>query len=763
MKTKAQKTKRFLVPIISLVIATILIISTITTYLNIKMFTNHMNEDILVKKEKYLKAHKDKIYKYVHLVDNSIKFQISKMELKLKQSLEERIQTALNIAKHIYNTQKGKLSNDEIKKRIAEHLLSISFNEGRGYYYTFDYDTNIIIGHPIKKFQGRDMTNFRDTKGLNLVESQKASIKHTKIGFSKLYFNKPNQPNKEFPKIVAVSKFEPLNIVIGTGEYLDTIEKQIQDYVIDRFKYKVNDKKHYLFFLKLHNINGGDNFATILLNSNRPDLIGQKVDDSLKDAEGKEFRKDFLAELRANGESYTKYLYRLSATDQVKPKLTYFYHQKDWNWIIASGFHYDDLDKEISLMEHRLEAYTQKTILDSSIWIVVLSFLVLIIAVIVSLRIDETIQSYTDELIKQKLELELAQEVAKMGSWSLDLVTNELKWSSETYKIFEIDKTKALSTYEDFLNLIHPEDKDMTNTAYTKSLEDKVPYNVVYRLLMPDGRVKWVEERCTTIFNNEGKAIISNGTIQDITQEYNKNIELQEQEKLASMGEMIGNIAHQWRQPLSVISTAATGMQLQKEYGHLNDNLFNESCETINKNAQYLSKTIDDFRNFIKGDRVFQYFNLKENIQSFKHLVEGAIKSNDINVIFNLDSNIGVNGYPNELVQCYINIFNNAKDALIENNIENKLIFISTYIENNKIRIIFKDNAGGIPKDIKSKIFDPYFTTKHQSKGTGLGLNMSNRLISEGMNGSIDVVNAEYEYEGNLYAGAQFKITLPIT
>jgi len=238
---------------------------------------------------------------------------------------------------------------------------------------------------------------------------------------------------------------------------------------------------------------------------------------------------------------------------------------------------------------------------------------------------------------------------------------------------------------------------------------------------------------------------------------------LAESSKLAAMGEMIGNIAHQWRQPLSIISTASTGMKMQKEFGMLSDEFFYESCDSINENAQYLSKTIDDFKNFIKGESKAVNFNLKNDTDAFLKLVDGTIKNNHIKIILDLNEDINVNGYPSELIQCLINIFNNSKDALIANNPEdNRIIFISQYIKNNQIKIIFKDNAGGIPNDILPKIFEPYFTTKHQSVGTGLGLHMTYNLIVEGMNGDIKASNVEYDFDGKFYKGSEFVITLPI-
>ncbi len=253
-----------------------------------------------------------------------------------------------------------------------------------------------------------------------------------------------------------------------------------------------------------------------------------------------------------------------------------------------------------------------------------------------------------------------------------------------------------------------------------------------------------------------------------IKEEVEKNLDIQKRlfksEKLASMGEMIGNIAHQWRQPLSVISTASSGMQMQKEFDTLTDELFNESCEAINNNAQYLSKTIDDFKNFIKGDRTKRKFNLSEDIDSFLNLINGSVKSNNINIILDLDDSITIDGYENELLQCLINLFNNAKDALQENNDDNnRLLFISTSKNNNNIIILIKDNANGIPEKILSKIFEPYFTTKHQSQGTGLGLHMTYNLIVDGMNGTIEVINEKYSYNDQSYTGAKFTIMLPLS
>lgn len=285
------------------------------------------------------------------------------------------------------------------------------------------------------------------------------------------------------------------------------------------------------------------------------------------------------------------------------------------------------------------------------------------------------------------------------------------------------------------------------------------------------GKLVYLEVNKAPFYDQDGNILGTVGSGRDITELKLTQIKLKQQyetikdqSKMVLMGEMIDNIAHQWREPLSVISTASSGMLIQKEYDTLTDDSFEKSCNTINDNIQYLSQTIDDFRNYIKGDRKPKEFNLKNSTETFLKLVDATIKENNIKIILNLIEDINLKGYPNELIQCFINIFNNAKDALLENNREeNRYIFISHKTVDNKIIIKFKDNAGGIPQNIISKIFEPYFTTKHASEGTGLGLHMTYNLIEEGMHGNIEAKNINYIYENKEHVGAEFIITIPLS
>ena len=251
-------------------------------------------------------------------------------------------------------------------------------------------------------------------------------------------------------------------------------------------------------------------------------------------------------------------------------------------------------------------------------------------------------------------------------------------------------------------------------------------------------------------------------TIVDISEIKRKENLLAEQSKLAAMGEMIGNIAHQWRQPLNIISITASGTRIKKDIGILTDDLLDESLKNISETTEHLSNTIDVFKDFLKEDKEKSLFNLNQNIHNNISLVETLLKENNIKLELDFEDDLYLYNLSNEFSQAFINIINNANDAITINlkEEEPRLIRITTKQIDNKVIIEILDNAGGINKDIKNKIFEPYFTTKHKYQGTGLGLYMTHKIIKMSMKGRISVSNKRFKYENKTYIGALFKIIL---
>jgi signal transduction histidine kinase/methyl-accepting chemotaxis protein len=260
-------------------------------------------------------------------------------------------------------------------------------------------------------------------------------------------------------------------------------------------------------------------------------------------------------------------------------------------------------------------------------------------------------------------------------------------------------------------------------------------------------------------------SIFGNVINQELQDELNISREqmLFQQSKMAAMGEMIGNIAHQWRQPLSAITTASSGMKLKQEYGMLTNEDIIEFNDSIITHANYLSKTIDDFRNFFKSSKELEVFNVQKLVDNSIKLVESSYKHNYIDLVVNIKDDSMVEGFFSEAIQAMINILNNAKDAIMSsNNNESKVVVIDVATDNNNVLISIQDSGGGIPTHIKEKIFEPYFTTKHQSQGTGIGLYMSNEIISKHLHGRVAVENKLFEHNGVECFGANFQIYLPI-
>ena len=176
--------------------------------------------------------------------------------------------------------------------------------------------------------------------------------------------------------------------------------------------------------------------------------------------------------------------------------------------------------------------------------------------------------------------------------------------------------------------------------------------------------------------------------------------------------------------------------------------------------TQHLSDTIDDFRNFFEPNKEVSFFSLEDIYKKNMSILSVILELSEIKIVTNFED-VNVQGYDNEMTQVLLNILNNAKDVLSKLD-QKRVIFINIYKDDKFGVISIKDNGGGIPEDIKDKIFEPYFTTKHKSQGTGIGLYMSEQIISKHMKGYIEVANEEYEYEDETFKGAQFTIKVPL-
>ena len=254
-------------------------------------------------------------------------------------------------------------------------------------------------------------------------------------------------------------------------------------------------------------------------------------------------------------------------------------------------------------------------------------------------------------------------------------------------------------------------------------------------------------------------------TISDVTELVESRKVQQEQEtlliqqsKLAAMGEMLGHIAHQWRQPLNVINCTTLDVKLKKDMGDLDDASLNKALLNIESLTDQMSETINDFMNFYKPDKFKREFSLYEVILNAYKIIAPQIKSHKITLSLRVDEGITLYGSPGELQQVVLNLMTNAKDAFLMTKTQNKQLSIGAKEDNDTIFVYIEDNAGGIKEELHQRIFEPYFTTKTDMGGTGIGLYMCSMIMKQSFCGDIRVENIINEI---VCLGARFILSFP--
>jgi len=224
------------------------------------------------------------------------------------------------------------------------------------------------------------------------------------------------------------------------------------------------------------------------------------------------------------------------------------------------------------------------------------------------------------------------------------------------------------------------------------------------------------------------------------------------QGRMAAMGEMINNIAHQWRQPLNALGLVVQQVPFFYDSTEFGREYLEENCAQAMRLIQHMSKTIDDFREFFKPDKKREYFDVNLTINHTLSLIKESFKEQKITIVLKTEGDPAVNGYPNEYAHALLNILLNARDALVSQNVEKARVSIHSFMEGDTSVVTITDNADGIAVEIIDRLFDPYFTTKEPDQGTGIGLFMSRTIIEKNMGGRLSVRNTG--------SGAEFRIAV---
>jgi signal transduction histidine kinase len=243
-----------------------------------------------------------------------------------------------------------------------------------------------------------------------------------------------------------------------------------------------------------------------------------------------------------------------------------------------------------------------------------------------------------------------------------------------------------------------------------------------------------------------------------VEQEVNASLEkdaiVQANSRHAQMGEMLGMILHQWRQPLSALTSGISSLQVYKELGMLDDDKLDESLAIFLKYLEHLNQTVEDFRDFFKTSVKKELIKPSAILKKLSVLLSSILTKYSIEFKTNIEFDEDIYIHIGEMLQVYLNIIKNAVDAIVEANKNNGKIVLNIYKDDKYCIFDVMDNGGGIPEDILPKIFDKRFTTKGETHGTGIGLDMSKTMIEGHLKGKLEAINIEN--------GAKFSIKIPL-
>jgi len=270
----------------------------------------------------------------------------------------------------------------------------------------------------------------------------------------------------------------------------------------------------------------------------------------------------------------------------------------------------------------------------------------------------------------------------------------------------------------------------------------------VYKYIRLDELVKRRTRELTEL-----NATLHERVEQAVEENRSKDRMMIQQAKMATIGEMTESIAHQWRQPLNVMGIGIANLDLKRQLGTLEPGELDALIDIVQRQVEYMSQTIDDFRNFFKKDKQLETVELHTLVDEVVGLVTPALKQKKIALEVTVPEKIEIELFPNELKQVILNLISNAKDVLLQHEIADKQIVIVASQSGGKVQLSVSDNGGGVPDAIIDKIFEPYFTTKFESQGTGIGLYMSKIIVEKNLKGHITVENRN--------GGACFSILLP--
>jgi signal transduction histidine kinase len=521
----------------------------------------------------------------------------------------------------------------------------------------------------------------------------------------------------------------------------------------------------------------------------KQEFIGKDMG-QVQDQYGTYFVKAMVEDAFEKGEGYNFYYWPRVEHDTAVRKVSYSAAFKEWGWMLGMGIYLDDVDSEIKIRKEEIVAQLADTLLGQTIGqngymylfnrnkeILIYPHDREIEALIEPLLFDQAIEAFKGD--KEFTYLWSKEEGGKRTQEKISWVEyiDGVEWylisSAYTDDFGEASKRIAWTVMLfaltllivlvfvgllAFRKLLDPI-KELSDVALEVSKGDigvrsrvrsndeigilakefnRMLDSLLDQIILLDDKV---EEKTTEL--EQQKETLKERVKEEVERNRQKEQQLLQQSRLAQMGEMISMIAHQWRQPLTAISATTNNLTLKLMLGEVDKAEFTKEIGLINDYSQHLSHTIDDFRGFFKENKEDHEITLEEVIEHTLNIVMVSAEFKGIKIATNYGCHQKIMTYESELKQVVLNLVKNAEDILIEKGIKEPAITLTTGCQGDHFTIVVEDNAGGVPESIIEKIFDPYFSTKLEKDGTGLGLYMSKTIIEDHCGGKLSVHNSD--------------------
>lgn len=271
----------------------LLTVITLTTY-NIASLVEDKNHAIEKSRKEFTEQNKKLIYNKVHETITNIEYTKEQNYKNKKKEIKSKVDNLVKSMNHLYQNGKNKIDEKIIKQQFIDLIKGQNKTAKNNYLFLIDIKTSEALVHKVKHLQNKLLEDKKDKKGIYTFKSKVEILKNKKSSYQELYFAKPSNPTKEYKKMVYFTKFEPFNWIIGTGYYIDDVQNEIEKKIAKKLNNIQKDLDRYIFVSKVHNINGGEEFATILVMPNKTKILGKKISDNIKDIKGNYYRKKYL-------------------------------------------------------------------------------------------------------------------------------------------------------------------------------------------------------------------------------------------------------------------------------------------------------------------------------------------------------------------------------------------------------------------------------------------------------------------------------------